>query len=148
MVRATSLDGIEATHIFASAKDCLSSAKRTLDALSKGVHRPGAEIDVLLRKLARVTFGNIVAVTRAEQLHATWAAAAEEAGEKEGEGGGAEGEEGTRKVAAAGGAGAVQIEMDYSEGIMFPVLTVSEKVEKVETVEKVEAIEGKAEKSW
>ena len=133
MVRATSLDGIEATHIFASAKDCLSSAKRTLDALSKGVHRPGAEIDVLLRKLARVTFGNIVAVTRAEQLHATWAAAAEEAGEKEGEG---------------GGAGAVQIEMDYSEGIMFPVLTVSEKVEKVETVEKVEAIEGKAEKSW
>ena len=141
MVRATSLDGIEATHIFASAKDCLSSAKRTLDALSKGVHRPGAEIDVLLRKLARVTFGNIVAVTRAEQLHATWAAAAEEAGEKEGE-------EGTRKVAAAGGAGAVQIEMDYSEGIMFPVLTVSEKVEKVETVEKVEAIEGKAEKSW
>ena len=122
MVRATSLDGIEATHIFASAKDCLSSAKRTLDALSKGVHRPGAEIDVLLRKLARVTFGNIVAVTRAEQLHATWA--------------------------AAGGAGAVQIEMDYSEGIMFPVLTVSEKVEKVETVEKVEAIEGKAEKSW
>jgi hypothetical protein len=142
MVRATSLDGIEATHIFASAKDCLGSAKRTLDALSKGVHRPGAEIDVLLRKLARVTFGNIVAVTRAEQLHATWVAAAEEAGEPgEGGGGGAEGGGGKGKVAAAGGAGAVQIEMDYSEGIMFPVLTVSEKVKKVE------AIEGKAEKS-
>ena len=39
-------------------------------------------------------------------------------------------------------------EVSHQKGIMFPVLTVSEKVEKVEKVETVEAIEGKAEKSW